>query len=345
MMKIDSKDLTYIKEQASLLKVDPNALLAIIEVESGGVIGNPLPIIRWEGHYFDRLVPANLRDRARNLGLSSPSAGKIKNPKTQSGRYEIVEKAAALDKEAAYSSISIGVGQVMGSHAKDLGYPSAEVMFNRAKQGLAGQVELLIRYIQTNGLIDELRRLDWSAFARGYNGPNYAAGQYHTKIKAAFERLTGGSIVSTNGSAAGMLRLGSKGAKVREVQQILVRAGFPVTVDGDFGPSTKDAVKAFQRKYKLEADGVVGPATQKELLTWKVTPDEKVGQPIPIQLPGVKNGLNLGIVAGLIFMLQQFFTNWLDKPIVVVAVILVMIGAYVAYDSYKKTRVTYEGVK
>jgi hypothetical protein len=345
MMKIDTKDLAYITEQGKELGINPAALLAIIEVESNGVIGNPHPIIRWEGHYFDRLVPAKLRDTARAQKLSSPKAGSVKNPKGQTGRYDILNKAVLIDKEAAYSSISIGVGQVMGAHAKDLGYPSAEAMFNRAKQGLSGQVELMLRFIKFNKLVDELQRLDWSAFARAYNGPNYRANAYHTKMKEAFERYAGVVITPTKGSAANMIRMGSKGAKVREIQALLVRAGFTVKVDGDFGPSTRDAVKAFQIKYKLEADGVVGPATQKELLTWKTDPAETVGQPKPNDIGGVKAGTNLGIFAGILLMVQQFFNSAFDKGIVIVAIALLLIAGFWALDAWQKSKLTYEGIK
>lgn len=345
MMKIDTKDLAYITDQAKLLGLLPAALLAIIEVESNGVIGNPHPIIRWEGHYFDRLVPAKLRSVARAQKLASPKAGGIPNTKSQAGRYDILNKAAQIDKEAAYSSISIGVGQVMGAHAKDLGYTSAEAMFNRAKQGLAGQVELMLRFIKFNNLIDELQRLDWSAFARAYNGSNYAKNKYHTKMKEAYERYAGVTISPTKGSATNMIRMGSKGAKVREVQALLVRAGFTVKVDGDFGPSTKDAVILFQKKYKLEADGVVGPSTQKELLTWKTDPAETVGQPKPNDIGGVKAGTNLGIFAALLLMLQQFFTTGFDKFIVIGVIVLFLIAGFWALDAWQKSKLTYEGIK
>lgn len=345
MMKIDSKDLEYIAEQATALKVDKNALLAVIEIESAGKVGNPDPIIRWEGHYFDRLVPAALRNTARAQGLSSPTAGKIANTKEQSGRYIILEKAAKLNKEAAYSSISIGVGQVMGAHWKDLGFPSAEAMFNRAKQGLAGQVDLMIRFIKSNDLVDELQRLDWSGFARVYNGPAYKQNRYHLNMKEAFERYSGGSVVEVKGSAANMLRVGSSGQKVRELQALLTRAGFPVKPDGDFGPSTKIAVQALQRKYNLEADGVVGPKTQIELLKWKTTPDEVVGKLKTSEIAGISSGMNLALGGGLIFMLQQFFSGWFDKPIILIAIAVVVLGGLMAIEAYQKSKLTYEGVK
>lgn len=54
---------------------------------------------------------------------------------------------------------------------------------------------------------------------------------------------------------------GSRGEEVRKIQQALISAGYSVTADGVFGQKTADAVKAFQKKKGLKADGIVGPAT------------------------------------------------------------------------------------
>lgn len=52
------------------------------------------------------------------------------------------------------------------------------------------------------------------------------------------------------------------GPEVRKLQQQLTRLGYDLGIaDGEFGPATDRAVKAFQRDHKLESDGVVGPAT------------------------------------------------------------------------------------
>ena len=53
-----------------------------------------------------------------------------------------------------------------------------------------------------------------------------------------------------------------KGPAVRRLQQQLARLGYDVgEVDGEFGPATDRAVKAFQHDHKLTGDGVVGPIT------------------------------------------------------------------------------------
>ncbi|MGA9525199.1 MAG: D-alanyl-D-alanine carboxypeptidase family protein [Myxococcaceae bacterium] len=62
------------------------------------------------------------------------------------------------------------------------------------------------------------------------------------------------------------LRQGSRGSAVVSLQKKLSAAGFnPGAADGDFGPKTLAAVKAFQRSKGLAADGVVGPKTWAKL--------------------------------------------------------------------------------
>lgn len=65
---------------------------------------------------------------------------------------------------------------------------------------------------------------------------------------------------------AAVLRQGSNGGEVKEVQRRLKQWGYYTgAVDGVFGAGTKKAVIAFQKKNGLKADGVVGAATYKAL--------------------------------------------------------------------------------
>ena len=59
------------------------------------------------------------------------------------------------------------------------------------------------------------------------------------------------------------------GYDVLYIQKFLNWYGFTVTPDGDFGPKTKNAVKAFQEKEKLLVDGKVGEKTIAKMKTIK----------------------------------------------------------------------------
>jgi hypothetical protein len=59
-----------------------------------------------------------------------------------------------------------------------------------------------------------------------------------------------------------MLRRGDASIDVWQLQRQLRARGYPVAVDGRFGPETERAVKAFQNANGLVPDGIVGPKTR-----------------------------------------------------------------------------------
>lgn len=59
---------------------------------------------------------------------------------------------------------------------------------------------------------------------------------------------------------------GSTGQCVRDIQFIISNnSEFRLAIDGSFGPATQNAVKVFQSRRGLRADGVVGPQTWGQL--------------------------------------------------------------------------------
>jgi peptidoglycan hydrolase-like protein with peptidoglycan-binding domain len=58
------------------------------------------------------------------------------------------------------------------------------------------------------------------------------------------------------------VQLGSVGDDVVDMQRRLTAAGFPCgNPDGDFGPKTDAALRAFQQANGLKVDGICGPKT------------------------------------------------------------------------------------
>ena len=272
--------------QARAMRVEPAALMAVAEVESAGratarVGGRDEPLIRFEGHYFHRLLPRAKRARAVKAGLASPKAGAILNPRTQKARWTLLGRARAIDREAADQSVSWGLGQVMGANWRRLGYGSVAELVEEARSGLAGQVRLMVRFIRAHGLDVALRKRDWRAFAQAYNGPAYARHDYHGRMARAYARhvRAGANAAGTQDDATAdappplrppkagprwfdvegerpVLVAGARGEAVRRVQ-----AQLSLPVDGLYGSMTRNAVRRFQRDRGLEQDGVVGPDT------------------------------------------------------------------------------------
>ena len=274
------KTASEITKVASEFGIEPAAMLAVAEVESGGAVlaaidGRQVPLIRFEGHYFDRRLSGDGLANARTAGLASPRAGAIVNPASQAARWRMVERAAAIDCKAAYESTSWGLGQVMGAHWAWLGFADVGALVAEAREGAAGQARLMARFIAKSGLAEALRKRDWETFARGYNGPGFRKHAYHARLAAAYRRHAAGASGTEDGrykrekaepaATSALLGAGSKGEAVRDLQRNLSALGYPLAVDGAFGKDTQEAVRAFQRDHGLDVDGLAGPKTREAI--------------------------------------------------------------------------------
>lgn len=222
--------------------INPAALLAVADVESAGtafwtVNGRSVPPARPEGHYFYKYLTGAKRARAVKEGLANPRAGALKVPSNRAAVYSRIDRMIAIDENAALMSCSWGLGQVMGSNAKALGYANAKAMVD-ACASVAGQVECMWRFIKINHLADEIERRDWKGFARGYNGSGYAKNGYDRQIARAFEGYRRSGPMATPLSDKAEERIGTVGYT---------------------GPN---AVKEFQSDKGLVPDGNVGTETR-----------------------------------------------------------------------------------
>lgn len=182
--RLDDIDIPRI---AALIDVGEDELHAIIDTETcgSGFDAADRPRMLFEPHVFYRNLSGAKRVKAVKLGLAYPEWGTKPYPKNS---YPRLAGAMAIDETAALRSASWGLGQILGENHKAAGYATVQAMVTDFTVDEDRQLEAVVRFIQANGLADEVQRHDWAGLARGYNGKGYARNGYHTKLSAAFRR-------------------------------------------------------------------------------------------------------------------------------------------------------------
>lgn len=98
------------------------------------------------------------------------------------------------------------------------------------------------------------------------------------------------------GSAPATVRPGDRGGDVRKVQQALKLLGYyKGKIDGIAGDGTTDAIKAFQKKYRLSQDGIAGKVTIETLFDQKAADDTgktTTTQPVTATTDNGMNGIS-----------------------------------------------------
>lgn len=124
-----------------------------------------------------------------------------------------------------------------------------------------------IYYVISNGRIANPGQ-PW----RKYNGSNPHDHHVHISVAAAASKYDDAKPWDIGGDwnknkdappapkPKPLLKRGSSGAEVERLQVLL-----KIYVDGDFGPKTELAVKAFQKSKGIVADGIVGPYSRRAL--------------------------------------------------------------------------------
>lgn len=119
-----------------------------------------------------------------------------------------------------------------------------------------GMVEFACWFWQVNGISKHANALDIERCTRIINGGLNGLADRRKRLN----RLLNTSSIKSEVIHKTMYLIGDKGDMVRKIQ-----AKVGVKADGDFGAKTKVAVKAYQKKFGLTADGIVGPATLKHM--------------------------------------------------------------------------------
>ncbi|MDH3528783.1 MAG: N-acetylmuramidase domain-containing protein [Acidobacteriota bacterium] len=253
---------------AGRLNCDVAAIKAVASVESrgNGFDTKDRPKILFERHKFAKYTNGKYINSHPHIcnwtaGGYGPS----------SAQYDRFSEAFMLDPEAAMMSASWGKFQIMGFNFAVCGFKSVSDFVDAMKENEGRHLDAFVEFVVVNMLDDELRKNKWADFARGYNGPDYKKNQYDTKMAAAFKEFKAENVDCSKFGGTKKwtaLRLNDTGPNVKLVQEGLVTELLlsPADVDGEFGPRTEMAIKAFQCLNGLKVDGVVGKVTRRKLL-------------------------------------------------------------------------------
>jgi hypothetical protein len=238
--KAEPLDQDGLAAATDLLGVKAAELWAVIDVETYGYgfIADRRPLILFERHKFHDFT--NGKYDASHHDISHPKWGGY--GKSGANQYNRLERAIALNRDAALRSASWGIGQVMGFNFKVAGFKDVEKMVAAMTESESKQLEAMANFIVDKKLHKALKSHDWASFALGYNGSKYAENKYDTRLAAAYQRR----------------RIILPDLKVRAAQIYLVFLGYdPKGIDGLPGPGTNAALRDFQEDHDLQASSVI----------------------------------------------------------------------------------------
>ncbi len=198
-----------------------------------------------------------LRDQVNSMypGRSKASDGTVGDPSHQS-RSSDHNPWIKVDGPDVVSAIDI---------TND---PAHGVFSEQLAERLRNNKDDRIKYVISNKKIFSGSSQEYPAWAwRAYHGTNPHDHHVHVSVKSdaghydndkAWELGTAFKPAADAPKVVSypLLKKGSEGEDVKKLQKLL-----DLKVDGDFGPATEKAVKAFQSSKRLTSDGIVGHYT------------------------------------------------------------------------------------
>jgi len=231
-LPLDNEGLNHVVD---ILGVKAPELWAVLTVETRGCgfLPDRRPCILFERHIFSRETNHAFDDH--NPDISNPRPGGY--GASGAHQYNRLEAALVLDRRAALRSTSWGIGQLMGFNAEIAGYPDVDAMVTDMQHSESRQLIGMAGEISYNKLDRALRKHDWTAFARGYNGQAYSRNSYDKKLADAYQKYSSGPLPDL---------------AIRSCQMYLTFLGYPAgPVDGIMGRLTRSALNSFQSEYGL----------------------------------------------------------------------------------------------
>ena len=219
--------------------------LLAVETAGCGYLADRRPQILFERHIFHRLTGGQFDDGE----ISDPTPGGY--GQRGAPQYERLALAISKDRNAALQSASWGIGQIMGMNYGEAGFDSVDDIVAAMTDSEDTQLLAIADFLQSTGLRSFLQAHDWTSFARGYNGPNYAVNRYDVKLNAEFRKYSAGVLPDL---------------AVRAAQLYLTYLGYhPGAIDGIAGEHTMLALTDWQSDAGITQSSVIDDACVAQL--------------------------------------------------------------------------------
>ncbi|MFC0181556.1 Protein of unknown function [Pseudarcicella hirudinis] len=175
--------------------IEVATIKAVNEVEAAGngFFQDGRPKILFEGHIFwKQLKKKGINPESVQAGNEEVLYPVRDQKKYLKGvkEYDRLNKAIAIDEEAALSSASWGAFQIMGFNFKPAGFSNVKAFVDAMKKDEFEQLKAFSNFITALNLNVNLANHDWKGFAFSYNGKEYLKNKYDSKLKAAYEKFS-----------------------------------------------------------------------------------------------------------------------------------------------------------
>lgn len=174
---------------AKVLSCEARAVKAVQLTESGH---SPFdkrgrPTILFERHLFSRLTYRKYDGHFPSISNTLPGGYSFPDY----DQYDRLERAYALDEDAALKATSWGAFQILGENFSDAGHSSVQSFVRAMCSSVEEQGNAFVSFIRADGAkLKALQQKDWATFARRYNGPTYKQNDYDTTLQRNYDAST-----------------------------------------------------------------------------------------------------------------------------------------------------------
>lgn len=182
-------------EVAEELGVEVAAIKAVVEIEAGsahrGFWLPDKPLINFDLTIFRRMAAKNKvsltsANSKYPVIFQRPNIARYGN--RQAAQQARLDAAFCVHRLSAIEGTFWGMFQIGGFNWKKCGTKSPDEFVELMSRSERDQLELFAKFITNTGLLKHLQAKNWAAFARGYNGTNYASRRYHTRLANAYAK-------------------------------------------------------------------------------------------------------------------------------------------------------------